>query len=102
MRVHLRIASVEGATYRGHDGIRRYFEDMDGAWQERHNETCEIEVLGPDLVLTDNLARAVGRPSGVGVELRSAILWELSDGKIVKVHVCPSRGEALEAAGLSE
>jgi ketosteroid isomerase-like protein len=95
-----RLTSVEG-TYRGHDGLRRYFADMADAWREWQNEAQAIEELSPDTVLADVIFRAVGK-SGVAAELRSAIVWELSDGKIARVHSYGSRKEALEAAGVSE
>ena len=96
-----RLVSVEGATYRGHDGARAYRKDLDDAFQEWHNELDEITEVGPDAVLTENCFRATGR-SGVDVELRSAVVWVLSDGLVVGLHSYPSRQEALEAAGLSQ
>jgi ketosteroid isomerase-like protein len=96
-----RLTSVEGTTYRGHDGVRRYFEDMADAWQEWRNDIDEMTEVSPDAVLTGVTFRAIGQ-SGVNVELRSAVVWVLSDGKVVRIHSYPSRQEALEAAGLSE
>jgi hypothetical protein len=40
-----RLNSVEGATYRGHDGIRRYYADLADAFQEWTNELHVIEDL---------------------------------------------------------
>ena len=96
-----RLTSVEGATYRGHDGVRSYFEDMADAWQEWRNEADEVTEVAPNAIFTENTLRATGR-SGVDVELRSAVVFVLSGGKILKIHSHPSRQEALEAAGLSE
>ncbi len=96
-----RLISVEGATYRGHDGLRAYRKDLDDAFKEWQNELDEISELGSDAVLTESTFRATGR-SGVDVELRSAGVWVLSGGRIVRAHAYPSRQEALEAAGLSE
>ena len=96
-----RLTSVEGATYRGHDGVRTYFEDMADAWQEWRIEVSEMAAVRPDAVLADVTFRATGK-SGVDVELRSSAVWVLSSGRIVELHAYPSQQEALEAAGFSE
>ena len=96
------VAAVEGATYRGHEGARRYFEDMGDAWQEWRNDAEEIVEIGPDAVLIENRFRGVGKGSGAEVEVRSAILFVLSDDKVSHIHSYATRREALEAAGLSE
>jgi ketosteroid isomerase-like protein len=96
-----RLTAVEGGSYRGAEGIRRYFQDMEDAWQEWHNELHEVTEIGRDTVLTDGTFRGTAQ-SGVEAELRSGIVWKLSGGKVIGMHAYPSREEALEAAGLSE
>ncbi len=96
-----RLTSVEGSTYRGHDGVRRYFADMADAWQEWRNEVIEIREVSPDAVLSELTFRGTGR-SGVDVELRSAIVWVFAEGKVLQMHAYPTPEGALEAAGLSE
>jgi ketosteroid isomerase-like protein len=96
-----RLSSIEGSTYRGPDGLRRYFEDMADAFQEWRNDVNEMTEVGPDTVLADITFHATGH-SGVAVELQSFVACVLSSGKIVRIHAYPSRREALEAAGLSE
>ena len=96
-----RLTSVEGSTYRGLDGVRRYFADMADAWQEWDNEVSEIREVGRDALMTNVTFRATGK-SGVEVELRSAIVWVLSEGRVLQMRAYPTQEEALEAAGLSE
>jgi ketosteroid isomerase-like protein len=96
-----RLTSVEGSTYRGLDGLRRYYEDLADAFQEWRNDMNEMTDVGQNTVLVDATFRATGK-SGVAVELQSFIAWVLSDGKVARVYAYPSRREALEAAGLSE
>ena len=96
------LADVEGATYRGHDGIGRYFNDMTESWQEWHNEAGEVLEIAPDTVFTEVQFRAIGKDSGVTVEGHNAVVFVLSEGKVMRVHSYQSRDEALEAAGLSE
>lgn len=47
---------VETTTYRGHDGLRRYFEDADAAWEEIRVELDDVRVV------TDRTARANPAP----------------------------------------
>ena len=95
------LSSVEGGAYRGHEGVRRYFDDMADAWQEWRSETGEILEMGPELLLADVHFRGVGH-SGMKVETHSTFVVEMSGGKILSMHAYPTRGEALEAAGLRE
>ncbi len=96
-----RLTSVEGSTYRGHDGLRRYFADLADTMQDWGNELNELRAVGNDAVMADVTFRATGR-SGMDVELRSAAVIVLSAGKALQVHAYPTPEEALEAAGLSE
>ncbi len=95
-----RLTAVEGRSYQGIDGVRAYYADLADAWQEWHNELLEITEIGPNSVLTETVFRGTAR-SGVDVQLEIGILWELMDGRIIRIHAYPSREEALEAAGLS-
>lgn len=97
-----RITAVEGAEYRAHEGVREYFADLADAFREWRNEPEEIVEVSPDAVLADTRFLGVGRESGMEVELRSAIVCVLADGKCFRVLAYPTRAEALEAAGLSE
>ena len=97
-----RVMAVEGAEYRGDEGIGRYFADLADAFREWRNEPSTIEEVSPDTVLVESTFHGVGRDSGMEVELRSVIAFVLSDGRVVRCLACSTREEALEAAGLSE
>ena len=45
---------------------------------------------------------AVGRESGVPIDLETAHLWTIRDGRAKSMRVYRDRSEALEAAGLRE
>lgn len=91
------VAAVEGRTYRGHDGVRRYFEDLAAVWREWHNEPQEIVEIKPGTVVGEARWRGIGRDSGVAMELRIAGAFELAAGKLVRVSMYPTREEALQA-----
>jgi ketosteroid isomerase-like protein len=96
------MATLEPATYRGHDGIRRYLSDLAKRWSEWRAEPEEVFDVGPDTVLATFRFRAVGKDSGVPVEARLGSVFVLSRGRLVRGRTYPSRKEALEAAGLHE
>jgi ketosteroid isomerase-like protein len=95
-------AAVEPQTYRGHDGVRRYFRDMAGSWQEWRSEVEELVEVGPDTVVATIRFRAIGKDSGVPVEARLVAVFVLSARKLLRGHTYPSREAALQAAGLRE
>ena len=92
------LASVEGATYRGYDGVRRYFNDLDSSFAQWRNELEEISEIRPDILLGRLRFRAVGRGSGAAVGVISFVVFVLSSGKLRGIHSYPSRDEALDAA----
>ena len=90
-------------SYRGREGFREFMK----AWTEEQFQDWSIELerlidAGGDRVVAFFHQRATGRESGVPVELRMATLYELEDGRIVRMRHFLEREEALEAAGLSE
>jgi hypothetical protein len=98
MEFNSRLSSIEGASYRGHDGMRRYRADMSDAWREWRIELEAIEDLGSGRVFARVNMHAVGQ-SGVAIELRSWIIVEVADEKVRRMDVYASREEAVEAAG---
>jgi ketosteroid isomerase-like protein len=97
-----RITAVEGAEYLGHDGVRRYHDDMADAFRAWRNEADEIVEVSHGVVLVDNVFHGTGKDSGMEIELRSAIVFVVSEGRVTRCLSYPTREEALEAAGLSE
>jgi ketosteroid isomerase-like protein len=94
------MAALEGRVYRGHDGVRRWLDDLAEDWE--YFEPCleEFHDLG-DRVLIFGRWRARGRASGVELENQPATwLYEIKDGKAVWMRTFTDRDEALEAAGL--
>ena len=91
-------------TYRGHAGLRAFFEDD---WfaafplEEWEQELVDIIDCGEKVVLIAH-QRGHGSSSGASVELEYIQLCTLRDGKMVRVDTYLDRGKALEAAGLSE
>ena len=76
------LSKVEGGTYRGHDGIRRFFADQRQAWERWEPSPDELEVAG-DMALVVGKTALRGRGSGAEVEVDWAYVMRLRAGKVV-------------------
>ena len=84
--------------YRGHDGMRRYFEDAGRVWRHLEITPHEYRDLG-DRVLVFGRVYARGE-GGYISDSPAAWLWRIEGDLISWGRVFTSRAEALEAAGL--
>jgi ketosteroid isomerase-like protein len=91
---------VETTIYRGHDGLRRYFEDADAAWEEIQVRRAEPRAVG-DRTISHGELYGKGRASGLVVRVPMAWVSEWHGGKLVRLETYESKAEALEAVGLS-
>jgi ketosteroid isomerase-like protein len=92
-------SELEGPTV-GHEGIRRFFSEMETFADSSSFEVEEIRAVGPRVLALFTL-RGVGRMSGVETSVDVAGVYSFEDGKIRRAHIFVDREEALEAAGLS-
>jgi len=88
-------------TYRGHDGIRRFVEDVNEAWKSYRWDVEETRVTG-DSVVAMLHCEAQGREGGPPVDWRVAWLWTFREGRPVSLRFYRDRRQALQAAGLCE
>ena len=88
-------------TYRGHEGVREFFERLRESFDETHVEIDELIDAGGSVVLLCRI-RNRGRSSGMTVEQPTGWVSEVRDGRIVRSRVYFRAAEALEAVGLSE
>ena len=86
---------------RGHEAAMRVRRSWLENW-EGHQMDVEEMKDGADSVVACLHLTGRGKMSGVEVDLRVYMHYKLRDGKIVYVYEYAERGEALEAAGLSE
>jgi ketosteroid isomerase-like protein len=91
----------EPDTYRGHEGVRRYFGSFGDAMEGVYLEGREFTSVG-DKVLVETKLHARGRTTGIETEQRAFLVWTLRDGLVTGVETFAERGHALEAAGLEE
>jgi ketosteroid isomerase-like protein len=93
--------SAEPDTYRGHDGVRRYFESFQDAMGEIRFEADRIWDAGDRVVVALRLT-AKGKKTGIPVEQELGQVWTIREGKAVRVESYVALSEALECVGLSE
>jgi len=91
----------EPDTYRGHEGVRRYFGSFGDAMEGVYFEGQEFTSVG-DKVLVDTKLHARGRTTGIETEQRAFLVWTLREGLVVGVETFAEQGQALEAAGLQQ
>jgi len=95
------LGSGVGEHYRGSDGFARYLQEWLEPFAEYYVENLDYIEAG-DYVLVPSRQSGVGDGSGARVVIELTTLFELRDGKIVRVHQYDTLEEALEAAGLRE
>jgi len=95
------LAAVEGEVFRGHEGVRTYFERLRGAWSEFHFLGDEYRDEGETVVVLGRL-RGFGRGGGVPVESPVGAVWDLRGGKIWRLRAYLTHEEAIAAAGAGD
>ena len=89
--------SVEPDTYRGHDGVRRYFESFYEVMDEVHLLTYDYIPVG-DRVVAVGALKARGRETGIEAEIPTFTVCTFRDGKILGFELFVTLDEAMEAA----
>jgi ketosteroid isomerase-like protein len=93
------VAEVEGTTFRGHAGVRAWWETVRGAFQNPRWEVLDIRVSGESGVVKFRLS---GTLAGVAVD---QTMWQAArsrEGKLRWWAFFRTEREALEAAGLPD
>jgi ketosteroid isomerase-like protein len=91
--------TVEPDTYRGHDGLRRYFAAFEGIMEDVRFVADDVIDAGGCVIVPGRL-EARGAGTGIPVEQRFWQVWWLRDGKGVRLETYPDRDGAFAAAGI--
>jgi len=90
-----------GATvFRGHEGIRAMFREVDENLAEIHVEVAEVQDLGDRILATGRL-RTRGKTSGAATESPFGYIAHFRDDKAFLVQTYLDPADAMKAAGLS-
>jgi ketosteroid isomerase-like protein len=92
---------VDGGIGQGREELNAIVGKWVGTWDEWREEIEEMRDLGSN-VLVISTQRGRGRGSGIEVETRYGMLYEVAGGKITRLTMYRSPADALEAAGLRD
>ena len=87
----------EPDTYRGPDGIRRWFDSFDEVMDEIRWEPHRFRE-GGDRVVVEFTLRARGKTTGLDFGQDAVMVWEIRDGMASRLDLFQSLDEALVAA----
>lgn len=88
-------------TYRGHEGIRRFYSEVSEVWEEFRWDPVRFVPAG-DTVLVLLHSHGRGRGSGLEMARDVAMLWTVHESRAVSLRFYVDQEEALEAAGLAD
>jgi ketosteroid isomerase-like protein len=88
----------EPDTYRGHEGVRRYFDSFYEAMEDIRWEAHPFREVG-DRVVVEFTLYARGKSTGLEFGQPAVQVWELRDGKGIGLELYPTLDEALAALG---
>jgi ketosteroid isomerase-like protein len=92
----------EGRVTRGlADVIQEVDEEDREAWEERRLEPVKIMDAGDDVVVFLHEYRR-GRSSGVELEVDTAVMYTVREGRVLRMQGYMDRAAAQKAAGLPE
>jgi hypothetical protein len=96
-----RVLAIEGGTYEGHDGARKWWTDLLEVFPDFEIAIVWVRDAG-NLTVSELRNRAHGEGSAAPLE---EFVWQVSewrDGLVVRWQMYATEQEAVEAAGLQE
>jgi ketosteroid isomerase-like protein len=89
------------AIYRGHDGFRRYIEEIKDVFEEFRLEPRTIATCG-EWTVVDVEVTAQGHASGVAIDTEMTMIYRSRGGKAFWCATYFQHADALKDVGLSE
>jgi ketosteroid isomerase-like protein len=93
------VAEAEGTVFRGHEGMRAWWETIRGAFQDVRWELLDVQGSGDHVVAHLRMRGTLG---GAPVQQTMWQTLKLREGKATWWAFFRTEAEALEAVGLSE
>jgi ketosteroid isomerase-like protein len=93
--------TFDAAVYRGHEGFRKIVSLQEEQWATMRVEPQD-SIVAADAVVVPVRLVGVGRQSGAETTASAAHVWRFRDGKVIRLTIFQTLGEALEAVGLSQ
>jgi ketosteroid isomerase-like protein len=89
---------VEQRTYRGHDGLRIFFEELQDMLGEVRYAPPQFDPVSDDVIVVLTRLEGVGRGSDVPVGQDLGLIYEFRAGLVIRLTAFGSHEEALNAA----
>jgi ketosteroid isomerase-like protein len=90
-----------GGIYRGHEGVRRYFDDLAASWRTARAVVYELTALG-DSVLAVCGVWAKGGPGGSELSEQLAVVFSFRGGRIASARTYEDVTQARQAAAATQ
>ena len=87
----------EPDTYRGPDGVRRWFQSFDEVMDQIRWDARGFRQVG-DRVVVEFTLRARGKTTGLDFGQDAVMVWELCDDKAIRLVLYSTLDQALAAA----
>jgi ketosteroid isomerase-like protein len=87
-----------GTTFRGPDGLRRFFEEWLESWEEYRSEPLELTQSGNE-ILVHARQTGKGKLSGIEIDQDLFVVLRVRDGKFVEYRLYTKREGALASMG---
>jgi len=89
------------SSYRGQEGVRRWFQQLEEIWDDWRTEGERFFDAGSQVVVFVRVS-GTAKQSGAALAISAAHVLTLRDGRVTRTDVFLDRSESLEAAGLNE
>jgi ketosteroid isomerase-like protein len=89
---------LNSGSYRGHDGYLKWLGAWLEAWESFAIEVTGMEALGERHAVIAVAQKAVGKGSGVPVEMDLAFMAEFDGERFTALHLYPTAADARAAA----
>ena len=86
------------AVYEGHEGIRRFYDEVSDVWKSFSWEPLEIKELEHGTVALIH-SKGVGRGSGLELDRRAAMVWRVEGDRALSLTFYRDSGMALDPSG---
>jgi ketosteroid isomerase-like protein len=86
----------EPDTYRGHDGVRRWFDSFYEVMDQIRWDAHSFQQVGDEVVVEFAL-RARGKTTGLDFGQEAVMVWTLRDGQGIRIQLFETLDEALAA-----
>jgi ketosteroid isomerase-like protein len=97
----LSVLAVSGKAYRGHAGLREYFDDIASAWEEWRVEVHRVTPGADGRVAIVMTMHMRGKGSGAALSEKTGHVWTLRDSKLLRNQPFREPEQALREVGYS-